>query len=186
MLSDDAVILLLQKRDEEGIRQIREIYGRQCHQLAYRILGGHEDAEECVSDVLLTVWNSIPPKEPHSLRAYLITLVRCSAIDRLKAANARKRGGNCFAQALDELADVLPSADYVESEVEQRELACALKSFLDTLKPEPRRVFMQRYYFSLPVQEIAERCGMKSSAVKMSLMRTREKLREYLVKEGLQ
>ncbi|MBQ3939656.1 MAG: sigma-70 family RNA polymerase sigma factor [Oscillospiraceae bacterium] len=186
MLSDDADILLLQKRDEEGIRQIRQKYGKQSYALAYRILGRHEDAEECVSDVLLEIWNSIPPKEPQSLRAYLITLTRCKAIDRLKAEKALKRGGNCFAQTLDELAEVLPSADRVESEVEQRELNRALKAFLDQLKPETRHIFMQRYYFSMPVQEIADQNGMKPSAVKMSLLRTREKLKAFFEKEGLQ
>ena len=186
MSADEEIILLLQKRDEDGIRIIRDKYGKQCEGIAYRILGKHEDAEECVSDLLLTVWNSIPPKVPEHLQAYLVTLVQRGAINRLKAAGRQKRGGTYFAKALDELAEVLPSEKYVEAEVEQRELSRAVNSFLDSLQPDVRRVFMQRYYLSLPLREIAEENGMKLSTVKMSLLRTRKKLKAYLKQEGLQ
>ncbi|MBR5405456.1 MAG: RNA polymerase sigma factor [Oscillospiraceae bacterium] len=186
MPADDEIILLLQQRNEEGIRRIRDTYGKLCEGIAYRILGGREDAEECVNDVLLTVWNSIPPKVPEHLQAYLITLAQRGAINRLKAAGRQKRGGTYFAQALDELAEVLPSDGYVESEVEQRELARAVNNFLDGLAPDVRRVFMQRYYLSLPLRDIAEENGMNLSSVKMSLLRTRKKLKAYLKEEGLQ
>lgn len=185
MLSDDAIIMLLQKRDEQALREIRDHYGKQCTALAFRILGSEEDAEECVSDLLLTVWNSIPPQEPRHLPAYLLTITRRSAIDRLKTANRIKRGGQSYALALDELAEILPADDSVESEAEQRELARVLKAFLDTLSPQVRYVFMQRYYLSVPVREIAGQAGMRESAVKMTLLRTRKKLKAYLEKEGL-
>ena len=186
MNADDQIILLLQKRDEDGIRQIRETYGAACHAMAYRILGKQEDAEECVSDALLMIWNRIPPDLPENLQAYLITLVRRCAIDRLRTDSRQKRGGTHFAKSLDELAEILPSSEYVESEVEKRELIRALNSFLSSLKPEVRHVMMQRYYFAMPLQEIADRNGMRLSAVKMILLRTRSKLRDYLEKEGLQ
>ena len=185
MLADEEIILLLQQRDEQGIRMIRDTYGKQCEGIAYRILGRHEDAEECFSDILLTVWNSIPPKVPEHLQAYLVTLTQRGAINRLKAAGRQKRGGTYFAQALDEMAEVLPSGEYVESEVEQRELNRAVNGFLDSLAPDIRRVFLQRYYLSLPLREIAEENGMNLSTVKMSLLRTRKKLKAHLKEEGL-
>lgn len=186
MNADDQIILLLQKRDEDGIRQIREIYGTSCHTMAYRILGKNEDAEECVNDALLMIWNRIPPDLPESLQAYLITLVRRCAIDRLRTDTRQKRGGTHFEKSLDELAEILPSSEYVESEVEKRELIRALNNYLSALKPEVRHLLMQRYYFAMPLQEIADRNGMRLSAVKMTLLRTRSKLRDYLKKEGLQ
>lgn len=186
MIADESIILLLQKRDEDGIRQIRENYGASCQAMAYRILGKREDAEECVSDAMLMIWNRIPPDMPDSLQAYLFTLVRRCAIDRLRTDTRQKRGGTYFAKSLDELSEILPSSEYVESEVEKRELVRALNSFLSSLKPEIRNIMMQRYYFALSLQEIADRNGMRLSAVKMTLLRTRNKLRDYLRKEGLQ
>ena len=185
MNADDQIILLLQKRDEEGIRQICGKYGASCRAVAYRILGKQEDAEECFSDALLMIWNRIPPDLPENLQAYLITLVRRCAIDRLRTDTRQKRGGAHFAESLDELAEILPSSEYVESEVKKRELIRALNSFLSTLKPEVRHLLMQRYYFAMPLQAIADRNGMHLSSVKMTLLRTRNKLRDYLKKEGL-
>ncbi|MBR6719176.1 MAG: sigma-70 family RNA polymerase sigma factor [Oscillospiraceae bacterium] len=179
------IIALLQKRDEHVLQEIRQAYGGLCYSLAYNMLGNREDAEECVNDMLLAVWYSVPPHDPVSLEAYLVTLVRRAAMDRLKHDTRRKRGGRQFAEALDELSDVLPSGEYVESAVEQRELSRALKAFLDSLPPDTRHIFMLRYYMSESVRQIAEKMGMQQSAVKMSLLRTRNKLKEYLGKEGL-
>lgn len=186
MRSDHEIITLLQKRDEQGIGLLREQYGSLCHALAYRILGRQEDAEECVSDAMLMIWNSIPPDVPENLQAYLVTIVRRSAIDRLRRDISQKRGGAYYAQSLDELADVLPSADSVDAAVDQRELSRALLSFLMTLKPETRHIMMQRYYFAMPLQEIADINKLSLSKVKLTLMRTRAKLLDYLEKEGFQ
>ncbi len=178
-------IALLQKRDESVLQEIRRVYGGLCYSLAYNMLGSREDAEECVNDTLLAVWNTVPPHEPVSLEAYLVTLVRRAAMDRLRHQTRQKRGGKQFAQALDELSEVLPSDEHVEREVEQRELARVLKAFLNTLPADTRHIFILRYYMSAPIRQIAEETGMHQSAVKMTLLRTRKKLKQYLEKEGM-
>jgi RNA polymerase sigma-70 factor (ECF subfamily) len=182
---DSRIIALLQKRDELALHEIRSTYGKLCKQLAFRILGNPQDAEECVSDMLLAVWNSRNPIEPHSLKAYLISLTRHAAMDKLKARQRQKRGGTEFETALDELAEILPSGEQVEKQIEERELIAALTAWLRTLSPEVRSIFMQRYFMSEPVQAIAEANHMSVSAVKMTLMRTRNKLKDYLRKEEL-
>ena len=178
-------IALLQKRDESVLQEIRRVYGGLCYSLAYNMLNSREDAEECVNDMLLAVWNSVPPHNPVNLEAYLVTLVRRAAMDRLRNQTRQKRGGKQFSQALDELSEILPSNEYVESEVEHRELARALKAFLDTLPPDTRHIFILRYYMSESVKQIATEVGMQQSAVKMTLLRTRNKLKDYLGKEGI-
>ena len=181
---EQAIIALLQKRDESALEQIRSGYGKLCAKLAYDILGCWEDSEECVSDMLMKVWQTIPPKHPDSLKAYLITLIRHLAIDRYHLLTAQKRGGTQFAEALDELEDTLVSDDNISATVEKRELTRAIERFLDTLPEKSRNVFMRRYYMADPVREIAETYHMSVSAVKISLMRTRSKLNQFLKEEG--
>jgi RNA polymerase sigma-70 factor (ECF subfamily) len=142
-------------------------------------------AEECVNDMLLGVWDSIPPHLPMSLQAYLITLVRRSAINKAKHEHRQKRGTAVCALPLDELAEIIPSGEQLESVVEQRELVQVLMAFLDMLKPQARHIFMQRYFMSESFQTIAEENHISENAVKMSLSRTRGQLREHLRKEGL-
>ena len=185
MVSDDSIIRRLNSRDESALQDIRRLYGDLCFQMAFRILENREDAEECVNDMLLDVWDSIPPQLPVSLQAYLITLVRRSAIDRIRHEQRQKRGSTQFAQALDELADILPSGELIEHTVEQRELMHTLKTFLETLPPDACRIFLQRYFMAESVKTIAASRRMKENAVKASLLRTRRKLREHLQKEGL-
>ena len=185
MVSDDSIINRLHNRDETALQDIRRLYGGICYQMAFRILENHEDAEECVNDMLLGVWDSIPPHLPMSLQAYLITLVRRSAIDKTKHEHRQKRGTTVCALPLDELAEIIPSGEQLESVVEQRELVQVLMAFLDMLKPQARHIFMQRYFMSESFQTIAEENHISENAVKMSLSRTRGQLREHLRKEGL-
>ena len=182
---DSQIITLLQKRDETALEQLRTAYGGLCFRIAEQMLGSRQDAEECVSDMLLAVWNSVPPHEPVSLEAYVVTLVRRAAMGKLKAQSSIKRGGREYTLALDELADILPAGDDVERTADLRELTAVLTKWLRTLEPLPQRIFMQRYYLSEPVGAIAERNGIGVSAVKMTLHRTRKKLRAFLREEGV-
>lgn len=185
MHDDRQIIALLQKRDEQALKIVKDQYGNMCYRIAYRITGNREDAEECVNDMLVAAWDSIPPLIPDNLRGYLASLVSRKAIDKYEHVHRQKRGGTQFTSALDELAEIIPSSDCVETQIEQREITEALTKFLRTLSPDRRRIFMQRYFYSEPVQSIAQANHMSADAVKMKLMRIRNKLKDYLRKEGL-
>ena len=185
MPDDRLIISLLQKRDERALQHIRELYGPLCFRIAEQIVGNSRDAEECLNDMLINVWNTVPPHSPVSLRAYLVTLVRRAAIDRYKSVHRIKRGGAEYSASLDELAEILPSDEQVEKQVEQRDLSKAITNWLRTLSAEDRSLFLNRYYLSESVSAVAEQSGMSEGALKMKLMRLRKKLKAYLEKEGL-
>ena len=148
------------------------------------MLGNTEDAEECLIDMLLAVWRSIPPHQPESLEAYLVTLLRRSAMDSLRRRNSRKRGGRQLAAALDELAEVIPAKDNVELECTRRDLTETLRKGIDNLPEKAQRIFLQRYLLAMPLRDIAADNGMSLSAVKVLLHRTRKQMRDYLIQEG--
>ena len=181
---DTEIISLLQKRDERAVTRLKDSYGTLCNSIAYDILGSREDAEECVSDAIWKLWNTIPPQKPDCLRAYLVTVVRSIALSRYRAEHADRRGGGQTAVVLDELADTLSAEDSVEQTVDALALKAVIERFLDTLTPDARTVFMQRYYLMAPVKTIAREQGMSTGKVKMLLMRTRKKLQIFLNKEG--
>ncbi|MBP0974498.1 MAG: sigma-70 family RNA polymerase sigma factor [Oscillospiraceae bacterium] len=185
MHDDSRIIALLQMRDEEALQIIKQQYAGLCFQIAHRITGNPEDAEECVNDMLLSVWNTIPPNKPENLRAYLAALTTKNAVNRFKASHRKKRGGEQFLSALDELSEVIPSTDSVEKQFDQRELTAALNAWLLTLQKKQQRLFMQRYLMSESLQRIADQNDMTVSALSMLLQRLRNKLKDYLRKEGL-
>ena len=185
MPADSDLIQLFESRSEQAIAETQTRYGGFCYSIVYRILGNAQDAEECVSDAMLHLWNAIPPAKPKSFRAFLITLTKRLALDRQAQNQAVKRGGGSAETSLEELPDVLAAADDTALAAEQRMLREALGQFLSALPQETRIIFIEHYWLMCTVSELAEEHQMGKSAVKMSLMRTRKKLEEYLRKEGL-
>ena len=60
-----------------------------------------------------------------------------------------------------------------------------LNRFLAELPTLPRQVFVCRYWYCDSISEIGQRFSWSDSRVKMSLLRTREKLKRYLAQEGV-
>lgn len=92
-MEDSEILTLFQNRSERALRETSDKYKPLCMTVAYNILGSREDAEEIFSDALLHLWNAIPPAEPASVGAYLLTAVRNAARDRLSYQHAQRRGG---------------------------------------------------------------------------------------------
>ena len=177
-MEDEAMVALLWNRSPQAIEELDKKYGKLCHKLANNIVNSREDAEECVNDAYLGVWNAIPPARPHPLRAYLVKVVRNVAWKVCERRQAAKRSG-CTV-ALEELEGCLTDGKTVEDEVEARELARLIEAFLDTLTAKERVIFMRRYGFLDSYGEIARRVGISEKNVSVRLSRMRRKLRDYL------
>lgn len=182
-MKDEAILELYWARSEAAIDETDRVYGRYCYTVAFGILRDQQDAEETVNDAWLKAWESIPPERPRSLKGFLARITRQLSINRLERSIARKRGGGQYAMALDELAECIPDRSR-EDLAELTALRDALNRFLRSLPPEPRTVFIRRYWHTQSIAEIAANCGMSESKVKSMLLRSRNKLRKALTEEG--
>ncbi len=180
---DQRLVALFESRDEHAITEAGKAYGGFCYSIAYRILQNAQDAEECVNDALLRLWNAIPPAKPDSLRAFVITLTRRLALDQYDMNRAAKRGSGEAEVPLEPLS--LTADDDPVQTAEQNLLREALGRFLSGLPKDTRLMFVERYWYMMPVREIAEVHGVGQSRVKMSLARTRNKLEAFLREEEL-
>ena len=183
-MTDERIIELFFARSEQGIEELDTKYGATCHRIAQNILGNKEDAEECVNDAYLGVWNSIPPKKPSLLSAFLFKILRNLSITRYHANTAQKRN-SFYDIALDELGETISTEESVEKECSQKELTNAIEGFLDTLTRENRVIFVRRYWFSESYTEIAKRTGLTEKNISVRLTRIREKMKEYLSERGI-
>lgn len=68
-MDDIKIIDLFFARSELAIEALDGKYGAICHNLSRSILKDQQDAEECVNDAYLGVWNAIPPHRPNPLVA---------------------------------------------------------------------------------------------------------------------
>ena len=183
-MEDREITAMFQARDEAAISCAQEQYGALCMTVAYNILGDRRDAEECVNDAMLKVWQAIPPARPKVFGAYLLTAVRRTALDRRRESLAERRGSGQIPAALDELSECIPAPDDPVRSLDACLLRDALNRFLQTLTPDARTAFVSRYWLCLTAGEIAERMEWSRARVKMSLSRTRGKLKAFLKKEG--
>ena len=183
-MDEKEILALLEARSETALRHTSERYGAYCRALARNLLGSEQDAEECINDALLRLWNAVPPARPENLRAYLAKTTRALAIDRLRAAGAAKRGGSQARLALDELAECVSGGTDAEDEAMARALGEAVDRFLRGQAARERAIFLRRYFFAESNAEIARRFGMKENSVAAVLSRLRRRLRTELEKEG--
>lgn len=181
-MEDKALLALYLRRDEAAVRASQQQYGALCFALAERILKNAEDAEECVADTWLRAWNAIPPDRPRSFAAYFAKITRNLAFDRWRAQHAQTRGGETAA-VLDELSECIPARDDVETLLAQKLLRESIDRFLHTLPERDCSLFLLRYFYAMPLREIAARYSLRESAVKTSLFRTRKRLKRFLETE---
>lgn len=170
-------------RDEQAISQTKSEYGKLLAGIVAGILPQVQDAEECLNDTYLQLWNTIPPTKPTSLRAYACKIARNLALNKLKYISAEKRGSQLDA-VLDELSEVIPSQDDVEAEIDKRELGRLISEFLHGQTKDNRIIFIKRYWQVMPCNEIAKEMGYSRTKIGSSLHRTRAHLRRYLNERG--
>lgn len=183
-MTNERIIELFQKRDEQAIRESMEAYGAYCRTVAAGILSNDADIEEALSDTWMAAWNSIPPQQPKYLRLFFGRIARNKAIGIWRRNNAQARGSGQVALALEELGQCVSSESSPEMEVSSKELQQSITEFLREQPIVRRQVFLRRYFYMEEISSIARRYGLKESNVRMMLSRTRQKLRKYLVQEG--
>ena len=183
-MDDKAIVELYFARSEKAISETANKYGGYCYSIANNILSNKEDSEESVNDTYLAAWNNMPPRHPSILATFLGKITRYISLDRWKSRSAYKRGGGEVTLALEELDDFLSSCESTEEVVEKKELIRSINRFLDNLPETERNLFVCRYWYLDPVQQIADRYGFTLSKTASMLRRTREKLCKQLKKEG--
>ncbi len=183
-MEDPKIIELFWQRDEQAIAATEARYGRLCHRLAENILNNHEDAQECVADMLVQAWHSIPPEKPVHFRAWLCRIVRNLALNRWNKIHAQKRGSGVMA-LFDELEDCIPSPNGIEEVMEEMELSAVISQWLRSLDREDRVLFLRRYWFGEALQDLAKERQTDPGLLAGRMFRLRRSLRKHLEKEGV-
>lgn len=181
-MTDNEIIALYLKRDEQAIFHTNEKYGGFCYKISYNILGNAQDSQECVNDTYIKTWNSIPPHEPSVFSAFLAKITRALSISRLRQITEKKRD-NRLVVSFDELNDCLASKGELYEEIEAEELKNIIEAFLKNQSESERNVFICRYFYGDSVYDISIRFHYSQSKVKTTLHRVRKKLKAHLTKE---
>ena len=183
-MEDQRIVNLYIERSQQAIVETKNKYGAYCKAIARNILSSSSDIEECENDTYLATWNAIPPTIPRKLSVLLGRITRNIALDKYGYNTAKKRNRR-FEVILTELEGCLASTDTVETIYEAGEIANLINQFLYAIDEQARNLFIRRYWYSDSIENLSIRFNMSSSKVKSILFRTRNKLKVYLVKEGV-
>ena len=176
--TDPEIIDLYFARNEQAIAKTNQKYGKTCMNLSMNIVESRPDAEECVNDTYLKTWQAIPPERPHSLCAFLCRIVRNLSLNRLREMRAAKRSRD-LTVSLEELEECV-TVDLRHAD----RLAGLLSDFLESQDELDRKLFMGRYWHTVPVKDLAGEYGLTPNAVSLRLGRIRERLRAFLEEGG--
>lgn len=183
-MEDNYIINLFFNRSEQALSFLQIKYKALCLSIIRRILPDERDVEECLGDILLKVWQSIPPNRPDSLAAYLSRISRNTALDRYSYNHAEKRS-TALTTAFEELEGCLISSCNVENIVQDKEFRQFLNDFLQGLKKQNRIYFVRRYWYGESIAEISTAYQVSEEKVKSSLFRTRNQLKLALERKGI-
>jgi RNA polymerase sigma factor (sigma-70 family) len=206
--SDEELAQRLQQRDPEALETLISRYSREIFYFIRLVLDGvgvTQDAEECVNDLFVAVWQEIETFDPErgTLRTWLTMRAKYIALDRrrqlcrrqvynLQSAeeshqwaasdgsgnrNIPNRGGRER-----DMRAVLPphSEASMENLLEQSERREELRLALATLPELDRYLIYQRYFKYASTEELAAKTGLTRHAVDTRLWRARKSLRDAL------
>ena len=179
-ISDESIIALYWNRDESAIEETDLKYKNYLYSVAYNIVHGSLDCEECLNDTYLATWNAIPPSKPNVLKAFLTAITRRIAINHFHS-NMRHSE---MTVALSELEDFLTDGESVDSQFDAIELGRVISDFVRLLPERRRFIFMSRYYAAEPIDTIAKELDLSRSMVNKELAAIRKALKEKLASEG--
>ena len=182
---DDEIVALYWAREARAIEETDKKYGNYLYKIVNRILVNREDSLECVNDTYLKTWNAIPPTMPKIFRAFLAKTARNTAVDRYKEAKRQKRIPVELCEPLDDFEGFLTSKIGAEEELEAKEIGHVITRYLDSLSNRKMYIFFSRYYFAMPIAEIAGRVGVSESTINKEIATMKKELKKLLVDEGI-
>jgi len=174
-LSDEAVIALIARSDEQALAELYDRFGRVAYGLARRILRDEALAEDAVQDAFLTAWRRADTFMPERSKAstWLLTLVHRRAVDLVRREERRR------AEPIDESTEIptdTTAEDVAWLRFERERVQAALRQLPD----QQREALELAYYGGFTQSELAERLGQPVGTIKSRMFSGLGRLRDLL------
>ena len=178
-MNDEEIIRGIRNRDGAVMAALMTTYTRLLWKVAGEVLcgaGGEADAEECIADVYIALWEHPEAFDPTrgTLKSWLCMTARCKAIDRYRALSRNRT------VPMDEVMEAV--TDGVSETVIREEARRVLTEALDSLDEVERDILLRRYKEGQKPKAIAKALGLTVKQVDNTLYRTKQKLRQILTR----
>jgi RNA polymerase sigma factor (sigma-70 family) len=173
-LSDEAVVALIARADEQALAELYRRFGRLAYGLAFRILRDDALAQDAVQEAFLGVWRAAGrfTAERAKPSTWLLTLVHRRAVDLVRREERRRT------EPLEQEAEPVGAETTDEAELATRRQT--IRAALRQLPPEQREAIELAYYGGYTQSELAERLGQPLGTIKSRMFTGLARLRDEL------
>ncbi len=173
-LSDEALVALIARSDDEALAALYDRYGRVAYGLALRILRDPALSQDAVQEAFLAAWRTAASFDPKLSKpsTWLLTLVHRRAVDLVRREQRRR------AEPLPETHEVAGEA--TDEEVALRERRQVVQHALRRLPQEQREALELAYYGGFTQSELADRLGVPLGTIKSRMFTGLTRLRDLL------
>lgn len=166
--------------EHDALAELYQRHGRAVYSLALRVVRDQGDAEDVVQDVFSQAWRQASSYDARrgSPVAWLLTVTRSRAIDRLRSRRARP------VAAGDEslLADLTDDAPAADEQLVWAGQATRVRAALDGLSAVQRAAIELAFFEGLTHTEVADRLelplGTVKTRIRQGLLTLRDRLAE--------
>ena len=175
-LSDEALVALVARADEDALAELYDRVSRIAYGLALRVLRDERHAEDAVQEAFLQVWRSAATFRAERAKAstWILTLVHRRAVDLVRREERRQADPLTDDSALGEAPEDTEEAAWLRFERER--VQAALKELPDV----QREALELAYYGGFSQSELAERLGVPLGTIKSRMFAGLARLRELL------
>lgn len=175
-LSDEALVALVARGDEDALAELYDRVGRIAYGLALRVLRDERHAEDAVQEAFLQVWRSASAFRAERAKAstWILTLVHRRAVDLVR--REERRSAEPLAEETELVAAPEPTEEAAWLRFERERVQSALRQLPDV----QREALELAYYGGFSQSELAERLGVPLGTIKSRMFAGLARLRELL------
>ena len=182
LYEDNYCLSMMKEGNEHFFNLLFEKYRNQLFNYLFKVTKSRETAEEIVLDVFLKLWHGREAvTEIENLEAFLFRVAHNKAIDFFRAA---KRNPT-MQQEIWELISEAISYETADKKLLDRNMEEMVKTAVNQLSPQRRKVYYLRNSEDLSYGEIAKELNLSTNTVRNHLAASMQFIREFLLKNDL-
>ncbi len=180
--TDSELMEGIARREETAFEAIYDRYASMLYSICFRILRHEFEAREVLSEVFLELWEKASryDQQRGSSRAYLVTMTRCRAIDRLRSMAAKSHDQTRLSKVWHATSSRRTPAFAPHEHMERDEEIDLLRDAMDRLNANQFQILSMAYFEGLTHAEIAQALKIPLGTAKTTIRRSIAILREFI------
>lgn len=175
-IDENNFIQQLQAKNEAALMYVIDEYGGLINAVIGRNMSCFKEyQEECMNDVLLSVWNNIDSFRPerNSFKNWIAAIAKYKAIDYLRKYQKLYLELSYENDSMDE-----PFCDGDFNSILDNEISQRTRELLDCLNEKDRQIFMELYVNEATLDEVSARYKIKKPVLYSRISRAKKKIRK--------